>query len=214
MAVPLNPLLTLAEVQVDRFPLRGVHSGDGPRDVRRHYRIPDTLVSGTGSRRRRSAPGRVPAPHSRLAQAPPAPPARGPTETVAVFHSSGTEGSPKRAALSSHALLAGRAMALLSAPLVGRGAMALLALPWAHIMAVSTAIYGLLAGVPAYLLRRFDVAGRYRRHRAQPGDDVVVGVPAMFIRLVNAAPEPNRSRASGCGSRPATTCPAPIAGAC
>ncbi len=80
-------------------------------------------------------------------------------------------------------------MALLSAPLVGRGALALFPLPWAHIMAVSTAVYGLLAGVPGYFLPRFETQtaiAAIERHRIT----VVVGVPAMFIRLVNAAPAP------------------------
>ncbi len=122
--------------------------------------------------------------------APQIPPKRlAPTDTVAVFHSSGTEGSPKSAMLSSQTLLAGRAVALIVAPLAGLGAMALLALPWAHIMAVSTAVYGLLAGVPACLLRRFEVrsaVAAIERNRVS----AVIGVPAMFIRLLNAAPSP------------------------
>jgi long-chain acyl-CoA synthetase len=109
-------------------------------------------------------------------------------DPVAVFYSSGTEGSPKGAALSSEALLAGRIMALFSAPLVRPGSSALVALPWAHIMAVSTALYGLMAGVAGSFMRHFEVNAAVeaiRRHRI----NVVVGVPSMFIRLVNAAPD-------------------------
>ena len=116
------------------------------------------------------------------------PPARvAPSDTVAVFYSSGTEGLPKGAMLSSQALLAGRAMALFSAPLVRGGAMALVALPWAHIMAVAVALYGLMASVPACLMRRFEAGAAIaaiERHKIS----LVLGVPSMFIRLVNAAP--------------------------
>jgi acyl-CoA synthetase (AMP-forming)/AMP-acid ligase II len=56
-------------------------------------------------------------------------------------------------------------------------------------MAVSTALYGVLAGVPACCLPRFDVQAvveAIRRHRIS----TVIGVPAMFIRLVEAEPDP------------------------
>jgi acyl-CoA synthetase (AMP-forming)/AMP-acid ligase II len=122
--------------------------------------------------------------------APPAAPANvTPTDTVAVFYSSGTEGSPRGAMLSSQALLAGRVVALLSALVARRDTMALFTLPWAHIMAVSTALYGLLAGVPACLLPRFDVQAAISAIETYR-INVVVGVPSMFIRLVNAAPAP------------------------
>jgi long-chain acyl-CoA synthetase len=112
-----------------------------------------------------------------------------PEDTVAVFHTSGTGGAAKGAMLSSEALLAGRKMGPLFAPIVGRSAPALFALPWAHIMAVSTALYGLLAGIPAYFLPHWETqaaidAIEQRRITA------VVGVPAMFIKLVNSAPRP------------------------
>jgi acyl-CoA synthetase (AMP-forming)/AMP-acid ligase II len=109
-------------------------------------------------------------------------------DPVAVFYSSGTEGAPKGAVLSSEALLAGRIMAYFSAPLVRPGSSALVALPWAHIMAVSTALYGLMAGVAGSFMRRFEVNAAVEAIRRQR-INVVVGVPAMFIRLVNAAPD-------------------------
>ncbi len=191
VAVPLNPLLPLAEAKAimarcgvsilvtdaalfetsiqsrDALPLSRLVQGGGEAPLDGFLRFtPEWL------------------------DAPLAPPASvTPTDTVAVFYSSGTEGSPKGALLSSQALLAGRAVASLSAALAGRRAMALFTLPWAHIMAVSTAVYGLLAGVPACLLRRFEVPAAIaaiESHRI----NVVVGVPAMFIRLINAAPAP------------------------
>ncbi|MCC7174852.1 MAG: acyl--CoA ligase [Bryobacterales bacterium] len=186
IAVPLNPLLSPAEV---RAILTRSEASVLVTDAR-------LFQSAAGS------PERLPA--GRFVQAadePPlagflrfspggpelAPVSRDPSDPVAVFFSSGTEGAPKGAALSSQALLAGRAMARYSASLVcGRG-MALFALPWAHIMAVSVALYGLLAGVPACLLPRFEAAaaiGAIERYRVS----IVTGVPSMFIRLVNAAP--------------------------
>jgi acyl-CoA synthetase (AMP-forming)/AMP-acid ligase II len=108
---------------------------------------------------------------------------------VAIFHTSGTAGLPRGAQLSSSALLAGRAGALLAAPLAKGRARALFPLPWAHIMAVSTALQGLLTGAPAYFLPRFEVQAALRaieRHRL----NVVVGVPAMFIRLLSSSPSP------------------------
>ena len=186
VAVPLNPLLPQAEVQAilvrcgasvlvtDAARIEGL----GALPVRRCVLGEGEPLTGLP----RFTPDWLDAPSA-------APVRLDPSETVAVFHSSGTEGSPKLAALSSCALLAGRAMAVMATPLAGFGAMALLALPWAHIMAVSTAIYGLLAGIPACLLQRFDVeaaVAAIERNRVT----TVVGVPAMFIRLVNAAPSP------------------------
>jgi acyl-CoA synthetase (AMP-forming)/AMP-acid ligase II len=52
-----------------------------------------------------------------------------PSDTVALFHTSGTEGTPKGAMLASETMLAGSAIALFAAPLVGRQALALFTLP-------------------------------------------------------------------------------------
>jgi long-chain acyl-CoA synthetase len=191
VAVPLNPLLTLAE-------LRAIVSRCGVSTM-----VTDRAVFGStiGSLdalavRRWVQSGDDAALDGFLRltaewlQAPPPPPASiKPSDTVAVFHTSGTNGFPKGAMLSSQTLLAGRALALLSAPLVGRRALALFPLPWAHIMAVSAAVYGLLAGVPGYFLPRFETQAAIAAIE-EHGITIVVGVPAMFIRLVNAAPSP------------------------
>jgi long-chain acyl-CoA synthetase len=69
--------------------------------------------------------------------------------------------------------------------------LALIALPWSHIMAVSIALYGLMAGIRGCFLDHFDVADALdlvERH----GITAFVGVPAMFARLVNSNPEPAR----------------------
>jgi acyl-CoA synthetase (AMP-forming)/AMP-acid ligase II len=123
---------------------------------------------------------------------PAAPPAEiDPGATVAVFHTSGTSGFPKGAALSSRALLGARASTVLVGLLVGPKDLALVALPWSHIMAVSIALYGLMAGTRGCFLDRFDVERALdliERHRIT----AVVGVPAMLARLVNSSPEPSR----------------------
>ncbi len=114
-----------------------------------------------------------------------------PAATVAIFHTSGTSGFPKGAALSSNALLGARASTVLSGAFLGPRDLALVALPWSHIMAVSIALYGLMAGIRGCFLDRFDVEAALdlvERFRIT----AVVGVPAMFARLVNANPAPAR----------------------
>ena len=116
-----------------------------------------------------------------------------PGATVAVFHTSGTSGFPKGAALSSNALLAARASTVLAGLFLGPGDLALVALPWSHIMAVSIALYGLMAGIRGCFLNHFDAAGALEtieRYHVT----TFVGVPEMFARLVNANPEPARLR--------------------
>ena len=80
-----------------------------------------------------------------------------PAATVAVFHTSGTSGFPKGAALSSKALLGARASTVLAGLFLGPKDLALIALPWSHIMAVSIALYGLMAGIRGCFLDHFDV---------------------------------------------------------
>jgi acyl-CoA synthetase (AMP-forming)/AMP-acid ligase II len=75
--------------------------------------------------------------------------------------------------------------------LLGSKDLALVALPWSHIMAVSIALYGLMAGVRGCFLERFDVENALdlvERFRVT----AFVGVPAMLARLVNSNPDPAR----------------------
>lgn len=116
-----------------------------------------------------------------------------PTATIAVFHTSGTSGFPKGAALSSNALLGARSSTVLARLFLGPRDLALVALPWSHIMAVSVALYGILAGIRGSFLDRFEVdiaLDRIEKLRVT----TVVGVPAMFARLVNSKPDPARLR--------------------
>ncbi len=111
--------------------------------------------------------------------------------TIAVFHTSGTSGFPKGAALSSRALLGARASILLAGLFVGRKDLAFISLPWSHIMAVSIALYGMMVGTRGCFLDRFDVE-RSLDLIERLGVTTVVGVPAMLARLVNSNPEPKR----------------------
>lgn len=114
-----------------------------------------------------------------------------PTATVAVFHTSGTSGFPKGAALSSNALLGARASTVLAGLFLGSKDLALIALPWSHIMAVSITLYGLMAGIRGCFLDHFDVP-RALDVVERFGVTAFVGVPAMFAKLVNSNPEPQR----------------------
>ncbi len=114
-----------------------------------------------------------------------------PAATIAIFHTSGTSGFPKGAALSSNALLGGRASTVLSGIFLGPRDLALIALPWSHIMAVSIALYGLMAGIRGCFLNRFEVESALdlvERFRVT----AFIGVPTMFARLVNSNPQPAR----------------------
>ncbi|HEY1903716.1 MAG TPA: class I adenylate-forming enzyme family protein [Terracidiphilus sp.] len=195
IAVPLNPMLTLAEVRriladsgteimvtdtavferniADRQALNvytWIQSDEEPQTLEGFLRPP---VAGSHS-------------------GPSFPPANlDPSATVAVFHTSGTSGFPKGAALSSRALLGARASTVIAGLFLGPKDLALVALPWSHIMAVSIALYGLMAGIRGCFLDRFDVA-RVLDLAERFGVTAVVGVPTMFARLVNSNPEPAR----------------------
>lgn len=191
IAVPLNPQLSLPEVRAivqrsgtrilvtDRAVFESTIRDRSALDVDTWIQAdsePDTLEGFL----RVSASSEIP---------PPA--AVEPSATIAVFHTSGTSGFPKGASLSSRALLGARSISVLVAPFLSSKDLALVALPWSHVMAVSIALYGLLAGIRGCFLERFDAAAALdlvERHRVT----AFVGVPAMFARLVNSNPDPRR----------------------
>ncbi|MGA2539530.1 MAG: class I adenylate-forming enzyme family protein [Terracidiphilus sp.] len=199
IAVPLNPMLTVAEV-------RRILTTSGTDIL-----ITDTAVFERNIQDRSALPVRTwiqseircnPEPQTlagflRFTLAdpgtqPPSTPADiDPSATIAVFHTSGTSGFPKGAALSSRALLGARASTVLAGLVLGDKDLALVALPWSHIMAVSIALYGLMAGIRGCFLDRFDVP-RALTMIEDYGVTAVVGVPAMFTRLVNSNPDPAR----------------------
>ncbi len=193
IAVPLNPLLSLAEVQriaaTSGAKILVTDRAVFDRSIGSRAALPfaqwieDDEDSSTLSGFLRP---------SRNCSSPPLPPANiEPTRAVAIFHTSGTSGFPKGATLSSRALLGGRSTAALVAPFLGSKDLALIALPWSHIMAVSIAIYGLIAGVPGCFLEHFDTARALdviERRRIT----TFAGVPAMMAKLVNAQPAKER----------------------
>jgi len=197
VAVPLNPMLTLAEVRriladsgteiliTDRAVFeRAIVSRDA-LNVRTWIQAGDEAQTLDGFLRGPRAGAVTPE------VLPPA--ALDPSATIAIFHTSGTSGFPKGAALSSRALLGGRASTVLAGMFLGSRDLALVALPWSHIMAVSIALYGLMAGIRGCFLDRFDIASALdvveRFHVT-----AIVGVPTMFARLVNSEPDPARLR--------------------
>src|SRR5579863_7695486 len=191
IAVPLNPQLSLSEVKrimadsgtelmiadkavfersiVDRGALNvraWIQADDGPETIDGFLRVTDC-------------------------GAPLPPAAVDPAATVAVFHTSGTTGFPKGAALSSRALLGARASTVFAGLFLGPKDIALIALPWSHIMAVSIALYGLMAGIRGCVLDRFDVDNAIDLVE-RFGVTAFVGVPAMLARVVNSNPQPSR----------------------
>jgi len=195
IAVPLNPMLSLAEVRriladsgtrilvTDRVVFERTIADRSLLDLR-------AWIQADGETE--TLDGFVRAPRFKsIADAPFPPTAIDPAATVAIFHTSGTSGFPKGAALSSHALLGARATAVLAGILLGPRDLALIALPWSHIMAVSIALYGLMAGVRGCFLDRFDVAGAVDIVE-RFGATAFVGVPEMFARLVNSNPDHSR----------------------
>ncbi len=191
IAVPLNPLLSLAEVRriladsgteilvTDKAVFQRNIADRNALNVRTWIQADDETETLDGFVR------------VCYTGAPFPPTAIDPAATVAVFHTSGTSGFPKGAALSSNALLGARASTVLAGVFLGPKDLALIALPWSHIMAVSIALYGLMAGIRGCFLDRFDVAGALDLIE-RFGITAVVGVPEMFARLVNSNPNPAR----------------------
>ncbi len=191
IAVPLNPLLSLAEVRriladsgteilvTDRAVFERAIGDRKALNVRTWIQADDESDTLDGFLRASGTPAAF------------LPTTIDPAATIAIFHTSGTSGFPKGAALSSNALLGARASTVLSGIVLGPRDLALVALPWSHIMAVSIALYGLMAGIRGCFLDRFDVDAALNlveRFRIT----AFIGVPTMFARLVNAHPEPAR----------------------
>jgi len=197
IAVPLNPLLSLAEVRriladsgteivvTDKAVFQRNIVDRSSLKVRTWIQADDEAETLDGFVRVRD--------HVGAAGTHFPPSAIDPAATIAVFHTSGTSGYPKGAALSSNALLGARASTVLTGLFLGPRDLALVALPWSHIMAVSIALYGLMAGIRGCFLDRFDAAAALNLVE-RFGITTFVGVPAMFASLVNSHPEPKRLR--------------------
>ena len=110
-----------------------------------------------------------------------------PASVAALFYTSGTTGSPKGAVLTHRGLLGGLAAGA-ALPTGLRRDEWVVALPVAHIMGFVTLLGLAGAGVPAYVLERFD-AERVRDAIEQRRATGFVGVPAMYRRLLDAGAE-------------------------
>ncbi len=189
IAVPLNPLLSLAEVRriladsgteilvTDRAVFERTIIDRSALNVRTWIQSDEESETLDGFVR--AGYDGAPLPPSTI----------DPSATIAVFHTSGTSGFPKGAALSSKALLGARASTVLAGLLLGDKDLALVALPWSHIMAVSIGLYGLMAGIRGCFLERFDVNDALDLVKRY-GVTAFVGVPAMLTRLMNSNPDP------------------------
>jgi acyl-CoA synthetase (AMP-forming)/AMP-acid ligase II len=194
IAVPLNPQLSLAEVRrilaTSGTTILVTDSALFNRTIHDRASLPiETWIQADDDLSIDTVPGLT---RYTDGSAPDYPPAVvQPSATVAVFHTSGTSGFPKGAALSSRALLGARSSTVISGLVFSQKDLALIALPWSHIMAVSIALYGLMAGLRGCVLEKFDVPivlEIVERLKIT----TVVGVPAMFARLVNSNPDPAR----------------------
>lgn len=110
-----------------------------------------------------------------------------PDDVGALFYTSGTTGMPKGAALTHKALLGQAASAALWPTRLHRDE-AVVALPVAHIMGFVVLVGLSFAGIPAYLLPRFNpvrVLDAIEQRRAT----MFVGVPAMYRMLDEAGAE-------------------------
>lgn len=105
-------------------------------------------------------------------------------DVAALFYTSGTTGSPKGAALTHRALVGQVAAAAMWPTRLHRDE-AVIALPVAHIMGFAVLIGLAFAGIPAYLLPRFNpvrVLDAIEQRRAT----IFIGVPAMYRMLDEA----------------------------
>jgi len=107
-----------------------------------------------------------------------------PGDVAALFYTSGTTGKPKGAALTNQALVGQVAAAALWPARLHRDE-AVIALPVAHIMGFAVIIGLAVAGIPTYLLPKFNpvkVLDAIEARRAT----MFVGVPAMYRMLDEA----------------------------
>ncbi|MGQ0433162.1 MAG: class I adenylate-forming enzyme family protein [Microthrixaceae bacterium] len=105
-------------------------------------------------------------------------------DVAALFYTSGTTGKPKGAALTHRALVGQVAAAAMWPTRLHRDE-AVIALPVAHIMGFAVLIGLAFAGIPAYLLPRFNpvrVLDAIEQRRAT----IFIGVPAMYRMLDEA----------------------------
>lgn len=107
-----------------------------------------------------------------------------PKDVGALFYTSGTTGKPKGAELTHAGLLGGMSMVAIVPTELHRDEL-VVALPVAHIFGFAIVVGAAVAGIPAYLLPKFnpvDVLDAIESRRAT----VFAGVPAMYRMLEEA----------------------------
>lgn len=111
-----------------------------------------------------------------------------PTDTAALFYTSGTTGAPKGVELTHRALVGQlAASAVVPTGTIVRGEV-VMGLPLAHIMGFLGALALACAGLPVYFLPRFrptDVLDAIEQRHAS----MFIGVPAMYRMLLEAGAE-------------------------
>jgi len=111
-----------------------------------------------------------------------------PGDVAALFYTSGTTGKPKGVELSHRSLVGSLARAGAVPPMLTGRYEAVIALPVAHIMGFAALLGLACAGIPVYLLPRFNpvrVLDAIESRRAQ----MFIGVPAMYRMLLEAGAE-------------------------
>ena len=107
-----------------------------------------------------------------------------PADVAAIFYTSGTTGRPKGARLSHHALVGSLGTAALW-PTALRRDEAVVGLPVAHIMGFVVLAGTAMAGVPSYVLPRFDATQVLDAIEARRAT-LFIGVPTMYRMLLEA----------------------------
>ena len=108
-------------------------------------------------------------------------------DVAAIFYTSGTTGKPKGAELTHRGLIGSMGAAVLY-PRALRHDEAVLGLPVAHIMGFIVLLGMAAAGIPVYLLAKFD-ASRVLDAIAERRASLFVGVPAMYRMMLEAGAE-------------------------
>lgn len=111
-----------------------------------------------------------------------------PREVAALFYTSGTTGTPKGVELSHRALVGSFARAAAITPMITGRYEAVIALPVAHIMGFASLLGLACAGVPVYLMPRFNPV-RVLDAIEQRRSGIFIGVPAMYRMLLEAGAE-------------------------
>ena len=111
-----------------------------------------------------------------------------PADVAALFYTSGTTGKPKGVELSHRSLVGSFARVAAIDPLLTGRFEAVIALPVAHIMGFAALLGMACAGIPVYLLPKFNPV-RVLDAIEQRRSGIFIGVPTMYRMLLEAGAE-------------------------